>query len=51
MNKKHKKIYWALNYIEHLLILIFKVTGSVSIYTFASLVAIPIGITSYAIGL
>ena len=51
MNKKHKKVYWALNYIEHLLILIFIVTGSVYIYAFASLVAIPIGIKSNPIGL
>ena len=27
MSKKHKKVYTVLNYIEHLLILIFTVSG------------------------
>ena len=49
--KKHKKIYRVLNYIEHLLILISTVTGWVSISVFASLVGIPIGIASSAVGL
>ena len=40
-----------MNYIEHLLILISAVTGSVSISAFASLVGIPIGITTSAVGL
>ena len=40
-----------MNYIENLLILIATLTGSVSISAFASLVFIPIGITSSAIGL
>ena len=40
-----------LNYIEHFLILGSTVTGCVSISVFASLVGIPIGITSSAIGL
>ena len=48
MSKKHKKV---LNYIDHLLILISTITRSVSISAFASLVGIPIGITSSAIGL
>ena len=51
MSKKHKKVCWVLNYIENLLILIATLTGSVSISAFASLVCIPIGITSPAIGL
>ena len=42
MNKKNKKVCRVLNYIEHLLVLIS---------TFASLVGIPIGITSSEIGL
>ena len=50
MSKGHKKAYRVLNYIEPLLILISTVTG-VSISAFASLVAIPIGITSSATGL
>ena len=51
MSKKHKKVCRVLNYIEHLLILISAVSGYVSISVFASLVGIPIGITSSAIGL
>ena len=39
------------NYIEHFLILGSIVTGCVSISAFASLVGIPIGIASSAIGL
>ena len=51
MSKKHKKVYRVLNYIEHLLILISTVMGCISISAFASLVGIPIEITSSAIGL
>ena len=51
MSKKHKNVYRTLNYIEHFLILISTVNGCVSISAFASLVGIPIGITSSAIGL
>ena len=40
-----------LNYIEHLLIAISTITGCVSVSAFTSLVGIPIGITSSAIGL
>ena len=50
MSKKHKKVYRVFNYIEHLLIWISIVTGCVSISVFASLVGIPIGITSSGIG-
>ena len=50
-NKKHKKICTTLNYVEHLLILISAVTGCVSISAFASLVDIPIGFKSSAVGL
>ena len=49
MSKKHKKICITLNYIEQFLIVGSPITGSVSISAFASLVGIPIGITSYAI--
>ena len=45
-SKKHKKVYEDLNYIEHLLILVFIFTGCVSISAFASLVAILVGNTS-----
>ena len=51
MSKKHKKVYRVLNYIEHLLILISKVTECITISSFASLVGVPIGIISSAIGL
>ena len=53
MSKKHEKILYyfvrVLNYIEHLLISTSAVTGCVSISAFASLVGIPIVITSSAI--
>ena len=51
ISKKHKKVYTTLNYIENIFILAFKIIGCVSISGFASLVGIPIGITSFAIGL
>ena len=51
MSKKHKKVSGVLNYIDYLLIVISTSTGCVSIPAFASLVGIPIGITSSAIGL
>ena len=50
-SKKHKKVCATLNYIEHFLILASAITKCASISTFASLVGIPIGITSSAIGL
>ena len=51
MCNKHKKVCWTLNYIEQVLILGSAITGCDSISAFASLVGIPIGITSSAIGL
>ena len=51
MSKKYKKVYRVLTYIENLITLISTATGCVSISAFASLVGIPIGITSSAIGL
>ena len=51
MSKNHKKVCRVLNYIDHLLIEISTITGRVSISLFASLVGIPIGITSSATGL
>ena len=47
-SKKHKNV---LNYIENLLALISTFTGCVSIFAFAFLVGIPIGITSSTIRL
>ena len=51
MSGKHKKVYIVLNYIEHLLILIFTAAGFISRSSFAALVGMRIGITSSAIGL
>ena len=50
MSKKHKKVCRVLNYIDYSLIAIGAITGCVFIFAFASLVGIPIGITSSAIG-
>ena len=51
MCKKHKKACGILNYIDHSHIVISTITGCISISALASLVGIPIGITSSAIGL
>ena len=51
MSKKHKKICATQNYIEHFLTLGSTITGCISISAFASLLGIPIGITSSVIGL
>ena len=51
MSRKHKKVCTTLHYIENFLILAFTITGCVSISAFSSLIGIPIGITSCAIGL
>ena len=51
MIEKHKKVCATLNYIEHFLILGSAFTGRISISVFASLVGIPIGITSSSIRL
>ena len=48
MSKKNKEI---LNYIEHLIVIITTVTGSVSISAFVFFVVVPIETTSSAIGL
>ena len=51
VSKKHKKACITLNYIEFLLILNSTVTGCISTSAFASLVGIPVGITSSAVEL
>ena len=51
MSKKHKKVSTTLNYIEHFLIFASTITGCISIFAFASLLCIPMGIKSSAIGL
>ena len=48
---KHQKVCTTLNYIEHFLILASAIIGCISNFVFASLLGIPIGITSSAIGL
>ena len=50
MNKKYKKIFTTLNYIEHFLNIASVVNGCISVTAFASLLGILIGITSSAIG-
>ena len=42
MNKKHKKVCTTQNYIKHFFILASKITGCVSISSFASLIGIPL---------
>ena len=51
MNEKHKKVYRALSYFENFIIFISAVSGCVSLAAFASLVGVPIGITSSVIRL
>ena len=51
MSEKYKKTCMYLNYAEHLIILVSTVTDCVSISAFASLVWVPVGITSSAIGI
>ena len=52
MSKKNRKVCTTLNYIEHFFILnASTITGYISIAAFASLLCIPIGNTSSAIGL
>ena len=49
--EQNELVCTTLNYIEHFLILASAVTGCISISVFASLLGIPIGITSSALGL
>ena len=51
MSKKHKKDFATLNYNEHFLILASTITKCISVFAFATLVVIPTGIMSSAIGL
>ena len=48
MSEKYKKTCKYLNHVKHLLILASAVTDCVLISTFASLVTIPVGITTFA---
>ena len=49
ISEKYKKTYKYSNYVEQLLISASTVTGCVSIFAFALLVAIPVGIPSSAV--
>ena len=51
LSKKHNEICTNWNYIKHLLILGSVVTKWVSVFTFTSLIGIPIEITSSVVGL
>ena len=51
MSRKHKKLCGILNYIKHFLILAYTITKCISVFAFASLLGIPIGIISSTIGL
>ena len=51
MSRKQKKVCTTPNSIEYFLILADTITGCISISAFTSLLGIPIGITSSAIGL
>ena len=51
MSEKYGKISKYLNYGEHFPILVSTVTGCVSISAFVSLVCVPFGIMSSAVGI
>ena len=51
MSKKHKSVFPTANYFEYFLILASTITACISISVFASLVGIPVGITSSTVGL
>ena len=51
MSKKHQKICRTLNFLKQFLLLASVFAGCISISAFASLIGIPIGIMSSAIGL
>ena len=51
MSEKCKKKCQYLNYVEDLVILSSKVAGCVSVSEFASLIRVPVGITSSAVGI
>ena len=51
MSEKDKKRFKYLNYVENLLILSSTITGCISISAFTSLVCVPAGFTSSAVGI
>lgn len=50
MSAKHQKVC-NLNYFDHFFVLVFVVTGCVSISAFTSLVDVPFGIAKVTVGL
>ena len=51
MSEKYKKTCKYFNYIENLLILVSTYTGCVLISVFASLICVPVGVTSSTVGI
>ena len=51
MSEQYNKTSYYLNYVENVLILASTVTGCISISAFASLVCVPVIITSSALGI
>ena len=51
ISEKYKKTCKYLNYVEHMVVLSSAIFASISISAFASLVCVPVGITSSAVGL
>ena len=49
MSEKHKKVFRALNYFEHFIILVSAVTGCVLVSAFPLLVNVPVDIASSTI--
>ena len=50
MSEKYMKTFKYLNHVEHFLILASTITAFISISAFASLVCVPVGITSSVVG-
>ena len=44
MSKEHKNVFRVLNYIDHIIMVTFKITGRISISAFASSHGVPIQI-------
>ena len=51
ITEKYKKTCKYVNFVENLLVLSSAVAGCVSVSVFASLVCVPVGITSSALGI
>ena len=51
MSRKHKRACTTLNCIEHFIILVSVITGSIPISALAFLFGVPVAIASVAIGL